>query len=180
MGQAKHLLELDGAPMLERVLRALAGSRVGRICVVLRPGDERGRELVERLGFPWALAAETAQGRAASVRAAVENADRAAAGLLFALADQPYLLARDFDELISAFAADPAGIVRATYAGKPGSPVLFARRFFAELAALAPREGGRVVVARHPEAVRGVALDPDRGRDLDRPEDVRPPRSSDS
>ncbi len=176
MGQAKHLLELDGAPMLERVLRALAGSRVARICVVLRSGDERGRELVERLGFPWAPAGETAQGRAASVRAAVENADRAAAGLLFALADQPYLLARDFDELISAFAEDPEGIVRATYAGEPGSPVLFARRFFAELVALAPREGGRVVVARHLEAVRGIALDPDRGRDLDRPEDIPPAR----
>lgn len=179
MGAPKHLLEIDGVSMLERVVRALRDSRAGRITVVLRIGDDPGRVLAESLGVPWALAAEPQRGRAASVRAGVEAAEGGAAGLLFALADQPYLLPSDFDSLIDAFASDPRGIVRATYAGEPGSPVLFARRFFAELVSLEPGQGGRVVAARHSESVCDVPLDPHRGRDLDRPEDLsdRSPRT---
>ena len=61
---------------------------------------------------------------------------------------------------------------RVRYDGEPGSPVLFARSYFAELLELRGREGGRSVIARHPEAVRAVALPPARGRDLDRPGDL--------
>jgi molybdenum cofactor cytidylyltransferase len=172
MGGAKHLIEIEGVAMLERVLRSLAGSRVVGVRVVLRPGDAAGCELVEGLGFAWTLAAEPEHGRAASVRAGVESVDPAAAGLLFALADQPYLLPTDFDSVVSAFEADPQAIVRATYAGEPGSPVLFARRFFPELQSLSPGQGGRAVAMRHPEALQSVAIDPDRGRDLDRPDDL--------
>lgn len=172
MGGSKHLISIEGAPMLEYVLRELQRSRVASTTVVLRPGDVEGRELAKRLGCSWVEAEQGERGRAASVAAAVAATDASADGLLFALADQPYLLAADFDALVADFAESPSGIVRATYDGEPGSPVLFARRFFAELRALGPREGGRVVAARHPELVRGVALDPERGRDLDRPEDL--------
>lgn len=171
MGGPKHLIEIDNVPMLERVLRALSDSRVVRVSLVLRGGDAEGSALADRLGIPWTFAETPEHGRAASVRAAIGSVDAAAAGLLFALADQPYLLGSDFDLLLDAFARDK-GIVRASYDAEPGSPVLFARSFFSELAALAPGEGGRVVLTRHPEAVRNVPLDPARGRDLDRPEDL--------
>jgi GTP:adenosylcobinamide-phosphate guanylyltransferase len=39
MGGAKHLLEVEGQPMLAHVVTALAGSRAEGITVVLRPGD---------------------------------------------------------------------------------------------------------------------------------------------
>ena len=173
MGRPKHLIEIDAVPMLERVLRTLSDSRVVRVSLVLRGGDAEGGALADRLGIRWTSAEPPEHGRAGSVRAAIGSVDAAAAGLLFALADQPYLLGSDFDLLLDAFAHDK-GIVRASYAGEPGSPVLFARRFFPELAALGPGEGGRALLARHPEAVRHVPLDPDRGRDLDRPEDLSP------
>ncbi len=171
MGGPKHLIEIDGVSMLERVLRALSDSRVVRVSLVLREGDAAGGALADRLGIPWTFAENPEHGRAASVRAAIGSVEAAAVGLLFALADQPHLLGGDFDLLLDAFARDQ-GIVRASYDGEPGSPVLFARRFFPELAALAPGEGGRALLARHQEAVRDVPLDPARGRDLDRPEDL--------
>ena len=62
--------------------------------------------------------------------------------------------------------------MRARYAGQPGTPTVFARRYFSELLALGPGEGGRVVVARHAASVDEVDLDPARGRDVDRPEDL--------
>ena len=171
MGGPKHLIEIDGVPMLERVLRALSDSRVARVRLVLRGGDAAGAALADRLAIPMTFAQTPEHGRAASVRAAIESIDDAVTGLLFALADQPYLLGSDFDLLLDAFARD-GGIVRASYDGEPGSPVLFSRRFFPELTTLGPGEGGRAVLARHPGAVRNVPLDPARGRDLDRPEDL--------
>jgi nucleoside-diphosphate kinase len=64
--------------------------------------------------------------------------------------------------------------VRASYAGEPGTPVLFAARFRADLLAARGDEGGRGVIARHPDALALVPLDPARGRDVDRPEDLAP------
>jgi molybdenum cofactor cytidylyltransferase len=172
MGGVKHLLELEGVPLLERVVRALTRTSATRVFVVLAPGDAAGAELAERLGVAVAHAESADEGRAASVRAAVRAASGAAQGLLFALADQPFLEADDFERLIAELRRSPHAIVRARYDGEPGSPVLFARDYFAELLELRGREGGRSVIARHPGAVRPVDLPAARGRDLDRPEDL--------
>ncbi|HXX48929.1 MAG TPA: nucleotidyltransferase family protein [Myxococcota bacterium] len=173
MGGAKHLLALDGVPLAERVLRALRRAAVSRVSIVLAPGDEPGRALAARLGIAAVPAESPDEGRAASVRAAVRAAAPETAAILFALADQPFLQGADFEALLAAFRANPQGIVRAEYAGEPGSPVLFARAHFAELLALRGKEGGRAVIAAHPELVRAVELPPERGRDLDAPADLR-------
>lgn len=172
LGGAKHLLALDGVPLLERVVRTLAATSAARIFVVLAPDDVRGAALAETLGVAVVLAEDPDEGRAASVRAAVRAASPDAIGLLFALADQPFLEAADFERLFTELRAEPGAIVRARYAGEPGSPVLFARAFFPDLLELRGREGGRSVIAAQADALRFVDLPPPRGRDLDRPEDL--------
>lgn len=171
MGRPKHLIEIQGAPMLARVIGALRASRARDVCVVLRPGDAAGASCARAAGVQWVWAEDSEEGRAASVRAGVRAAPPDAA-LLFALADQPYLEAADFDRLIAALEPPGHPIVYARYRGRRGSPALFAPRHRRELLALRGSEGGRSVIARHPEVARGVDLDPDRGRDLDRPEDL--------
>jgi CTP:molybdopterin cytidylyltransferase MocA len=172
MGGAKHLLELDGVALLERVVRALAASGVARVFAVLAPGDADGAALAQRIGVAVVRAESADEGRAASVRAGVRAASPAAAGLLIALADQPFLVAGDYAALLAEFARAPDAIVRARYAGEPGTPVLFARARFPELLELSGRDGGRRVIAAHPEAVRFVDLAAGRGRDLDTPDDL--------
>jgi molybdenum cofactor cytidylyltransferase len=172
MGGAKHLLELDGVPLLERVVRTLAATSVARVAVVLAPGDTAGAALAEWLGAVVVFAESADEGRAASVRAAVRATSPQAQGLLFALADQPFLEASDFELLLAALRRAPHAIARARYDGQPGTPVLFAQDYFAELLDLRGREGGRSVIARHLEAVREVDIPSARGRDLDRPEDL--------
>ena len=172
LGGAKHLLALDGVPLLEHVVRALADTSAARVAVVLAPGDVAGRALAERLDAVVVFAEDANEGRAASVRAAVRACSTSATGLLVALADQPFLGAADFEAIIGEFALSTRGIVRAHYAGEAGSPVLFAREYFAELLALRGREGGRTVIARHLGDLRSVELPRERGRDIDRPEDM--------
>ncbi len=172
MGRPKHLLPLPdgGGVMLDRVLAALKGSRGMDPVVVLRPGDAAGCERATALGCRSVWAEDEDEGRAASVRAGVRASPEQAA-ILFALADQPWLLPGDFDALIER--AGDAAIVQASYLGQRGSPVLFGPALRPELLALFGGEGGRVLIERHRGEVIDVALDPVRGRDVDRLEDLR-------
>jgi CTP:molybdopterin cytidylyltransferase MocA len=170
MAGPKHLLPVEGQPMLARVAQALRASTADSIVVVLRPGDEPGLRAAATLELEAILAESAVEGRAASVRAGVRGCPPDHA-LLFALADQPWLEAADFDRLIAAARSD--GIVQACYGGEPGSPVLFGPAYRSELLALTGGEGGRVVVARHAAQVTRIPLDPARGRDVDRPADLR-------
>lgn len=170
MGGPKHLIEVEGVPMLLRVVRALKASRVERIVAVLRPGDGEARRLLQEEDVPCVWAEDPEEGRAASVRAGVRALPSHHA-VLFALADQPWLEAGDFDRLLEV--AGSAGIVHASYGGERGSPVLFAARHRDALLELRGAEGGRSLIRRHPDDAAGVELDPARGRDLDRPEDLR-------
>jgi nucleoside-diphosphate kinase len=173
MGRPKHTLVVDGQPMVLRVVRALRAAGIGEVVVVLRADDtEAPRLLAAEAGVRMAVAPDADEGRAASLRAGVRSASPGARALLVALADQPFLLPADFAALVAAFARGVAEIVRATYADQPGMPVLFASRFREELLAARGEEGGRGVIARHPDRVALVPLDPARGRDLDRPEDL--------
>jgi molybdenum cofactor cytidylyltransferase len=92
--------------------------------------------------------------------------------VLFVLADQPLLLSRDFDAMIERFAAGEVGIVYASYAGQRGSPVLFGSRYREELESLRGEEGGRLIVDRHPGDRSALPLPPERGLDIDSPEDL--------
>lgn len=174
MGEAKHLLQVGGAPMLLRVVRALEEAGVRGVTVVLRQTDEAAAALLRGTSARIARvdAAGEQEGRAASIRAGLAALPADGAAVLFAMADQPLLEAGDFARLLAAL--DPAGeqIACAHYGGERGTPVLFPARYREELLALAGKQGGREVIARHPERLRGVELDPARGLDLDRPEDL--------
>jgi len=172
MGFAKHMYALDGVPLLERVVRVLGATAVTPIRVVLRPGDRAGAELAKSLAATPIFAESADEGRAASIRAAVRATRSDAGGLLVALADQPFLEPADFDALLAEFGRAAQGIVRARYAGEPGTPVIFSRAYFPELLRLEGRDGGRRVIAANDADVRFVDLDPVRGRDLDTPEDL--------
>jgi molybdenum cofactor cytidylyltransferase len=173
MGGSKHLLRVDGVPLLARVLETLARLEpIAQRVAVLREGDLDAERLALDLGAEVAWVPADRPGRSASVRAGVAAIaeDRA---LLVALADQPFLSAADFQALIAA--PGPERIVHARYHGQRGTPVLFGAVYRVKLMSLRGSEGGRAVIEAHPEDVQGVDLDPLRGRDLDRPEDLEAP-----
>jgi molybdenum cofactor cytidylyltransferase len=88
------------------------------------------------------------------------------------MVDQPFLKAEDFDALMESARQGPGGIVHASYDGVRGTPVLFSSAYRERLLALRGGEGGRVLIARHPEDCRARELPAARGRDLDTPDDL--------
>jgi molybdenum cofactor cytidylyltransferase len=185
MGQSKLTLELGGATFLQRAIRtARAAERVGRRLVVVRPEDAH---LIEEFLDPDDASVQTllnpnaADGQSASVRLAAEYLaeDPGCEAVIYAVVDQPFLTGEVFDALAAAFAAGRGDILVSTYDGQRGNPVLFARRFFGELAQLTGDVGGRDVLRRRPEAVAEVAMpDPEAGRDVDTWEDYEAAKAS--
>ena len=95
-------------------------------------------------------------------------------GCLFCPADQPLVTEESLHRMIKAFQKAPDRIIRLSYHGTEGSPVLFPASLFPELITLPAGTGGREVIRRHPELVTAVeAQFPEELKDADTPEALR-------
>ena len=127
-GGRKQLAELDGRPLLEHALRAMAASPVGRVVVVLGALVEEVTATVDLHGAEPCQCERWDEGQAASLACGLaELADCEA--VVVTLGDQPRMSPDAIRRVISA-RGDGAAAVRATYRGAPGHPVLLERDLF--------------------------------------------------
>jgi molybdenum cofactor cytidylyltransferase len=118
-GGTKQLAELDGRPLLEHALTAVAG--IAPRVVVLGHAADEIRARVDLQGAEPVVCPDWAEGQSASLRcglAALAGVD----AVLVVLGDQPGITPAAIDAVAAADGDDDA--VRATYAGVPGHPVL--------------------------------------------------------
>lgn len=170
MGENKLLVDIDGRPMVARVLETLRELDLVQRVVVLGHEAERVRAAIGDADS--VVNDDYARGMSTSLRcgAAAIAADTDA--VLVALGDMPFVRAADVQRLIDAF---DGGIVVPVHAGRRGNPVLFARRFLDEFAALTGDVGARAIVERHRDLVTEVEV-ADQGihRDVDTPDALEP------
>lgn len=167
-GSTKQLAELDGAPLLEHVLRTLAESPVDRTVVVLGADAERVRA-IDLHGAATTVCERWEEGQSASLAAGLAelaDADRA----VIALGDQPGLTVESVRRVLEALDAG-AHAARATYGGRPGHPVAVDRSLFGELSEVAGDRGGRHVLDRA-GAAELPCDDVGGGEDVDTPEQL--------
>ncbi|MGF1446079.1 MAG: NTP transferase domain-containing protein [Pikeienuella sp.] len=172
-GRDKLLEEIDGEPLLARTARAALASAADETLVVLPPGASGRIAALDGLGLRFIEAARAPEGMGASIASGLAALSPAADAVLLLFADMPEIGAPEIDRLIAAF--DPAegrAIVRATTEdGTPGHPVLFGRRFFEPLRALAGDAGAREILAEHRDFVVDLPLPGQAAlTDLDTPE----------
>jgi molybdenum cofactor cytidylyltransferase len=140
-GGAKQLATLDGRPLLEHALRAMAASPVGRMIVVLGAGAEEVAERVDLHGAEPVFCERWEEGQSASLATGLaELAD--AEAVVVTLGDQPRL-APDAIRRVMAARGGGAVAVRATYGGDPGHPVLLERELFERLRDVTGDHGAR-------------------------------------
>ena len=165
-GGAKQLAEIDGRPMLEHVLAAMADAPLDRVVVVV--GAEADAVL-DRVDLHGATAIECdgwEEGMAASLRAGVEALADCDA-VVVVLGDQPLLSAAAVERVVAARDGG-ADAVRATYRGEPGHPVLLERPLLGRVSGLRGDTGARALLEG--ARVTEVACD-----GLGRPDDVDTP-----
>jgi len=162
MGTNKLLAEIDGRPMVARVAQRLLSSHARPIVAVL--GNEAdsvdaalGRLPVERVRNP-----AFAEGLSSSLKRGLTALPPDIDGVIVCLGDMPLVTGRDLDRLIGAFnPLEGRAIIVPTRRGKRGNPVLWARRFFPEMAELAGDVGAKHLIGEHAELVYEVEMDSD-------------------
>lgn len=176
MGEHKLLLPLGGRPLVAYAVRAACASMAESVVVVLGRAVEDVRAALPLGRYATVVNPDYAAGMAGSMRVGLRTLRAACrnelAGALIALADQPLAGANLFDALLCAAVATPDAIIAASYAGQRGNPVVFPAALFDELERVRGDEGGRSVIARHPDRLRLVEWpDPSVALDVDRPAD---------
>jgi len=181
MGGPKALLrDAHGVPFLDRAVGVLFEGGCARVTVVLGAGADEVRAVLDEAGWTddpavdVVLAADWDEGMGASLRSglrALADGSAFADAALVTLVDLPDVDAEVLRRVVGA--AEGAGsLVRATYDGRPGHPVLIGRDHWDGVAASAHGDhGARDYLASHAH-VSCECGDLATGRDVDRPEDL--------
>ena len=172
MGRPKQTLDVEGVPMLERVLLTFRRSKVGRVVVVIGAHAEDVRR---RVGFADEVIVENpkfAEGMSGSLKLGLRNVGEADAAFV-ALGDQPFVRPETVDRMVAAYEKTRACIVIPTYRGTRGNPVLFDRSIFPQIEGIRGDVGAKSVVRRNASEVLEVDVR-DIGvlADIDTPSDL--------
>ncbi len=161
-GSNKLLAEIDGTPMVVRIAQRLLSSHARPIIAVLGNQADSvdaalGKLPVERVRNP-----AFAEGLSTSLKRGLAALMPECDGVIVCLGDMPLVTGRDLDRLIAAFnPLEGRAIIVPTRRGKRGNPVLWARRFFPEMAELAGDVGAKHLIGEHAELVCEVEMDSD-------------------
>jgi len=168
LGAPKQLLAYRGRPLLAHVVENLLASQVDEVIVVL--GSKAEEVMVVLAGYPVKVVInrEYNTGQSTSLKAGLAALSGAVKAALFALGDQPLVSTQTIDLLIRNYRLAGGGIIAPYFNGNRGNPVLFDRKFFAEICSLSGDVGAREVLGRYPDSLvkvdvldRGVVFDVD-------------------
>lgn len=157
------LADPQGLPMVARVIAACCASLAEHIVMVtghqaalveqavLASRPTREIRIVRSAGY--------ASGLSASLRTGIDAVPVRAGAALICLGDMPLVTADMIDRIIAAYDPDTGrAIVVPTCHGRFGNPVLWDRRFFAEIGALSGDAGARALLDRHADQLCKVEI----------------------
>jgi molybdenum cofactor cytidylyltransferase len=173
MGETNKLLaNVGGIPMVVRAAEAAIHSRAAPVVVVTGHEAERVAKALDNIDVRIAKNPNFAQGMSTSLRAGLKALPEDVDGVVVLLGDMPQITSEHIDRLIDAF--DPVerrSIVVPMHGRKRGNPILWDKRYIAEMTAVSGDVGARYLLEEHADQVCEVAI-PDDGVliDVDTPE----------
>ncbi|HEX9412821.1 MAG TPA: nucleotidyltransferase family protein [Ktedonobacterales bacterium] len=171
-GQPKQLLPYHGTTLLGWVARqAEASADLDEVLVVLGHAADGILPSLALTRARSVVAAEYAEGCAASYRAGLAAVSPCAHAVMILLGDQPGAGAEEIGRIAASWRAEGGAIVAARYQGAPGHPLIFSRRLFPELAELHGDKAAWKLLDQHPGLVRLVELGRPLPPDIDTPAD---------
>ncbi|MCX7265646.1 MAG: nucleotidyltransferase family protein [Betaproteobacteria bacterium] len=180
-GRPKCLLQVNGQPLAQGLLQALALAGVDETVLVLGHCAEQVQNALAHfsaLNMPvcQVLNSSPQDGQNSSLRIGLAKANTLAADwVMVALADQPLINAQDLQDLIAAVKHRPPGtrMLVPQVDGLPGNPVLFDASVMAEILTATPDMGGKQWQQAHPTSVYQWATANTHYRiDVDSPADI--------
>lgn len=159
MGRNKLIETVRGKPLIAKAVDAAAASRLDPVLVVT--GHQADKIAAALGGAPAALVHNKRfeEGLSSSLQAGLAAVPEDCDGAMILLGDMPEITPALIDRLIAAF--HPGAICVATAHKRRGHPVLWARRFFAELMTLKGDKGAREVMQAHGKQVLEIEAEDD-------------------
>jgi molybdenum cofactor cytidylyltransferase len=161
-GENKLLAEVDGKPIVARVVDALLDASIDPVLVVVGHEADRVRACLGDRRVRFVENAAYAEGLGTSIRAGFRALEEPVDAAMVALGDMPRVRAEHVKTLVEAF--DPRAvrtICVPVHAGRRGHPVLWSSCHFAALRELGGDVGARALLERHGEATTLVTVGDD-------------------
>lgn len=161
--QHKLLLQdRSGTAMVARVVDHVLASTARPVIVVVGHRADDVRAALAGCPVQFVYASAYADGLSASLRTGINAVPKTARAALVCLGDMPLVTGPMLQRLIDAYDPDEGrSVIVPTYQGKLGNPVLWDRRFFADIARLTGDMGARSLLERHAEHVAPLELTSD-------------------
>jgi molybdenum cofactor cytidylyltransferase len=176
-GPNKLLAEADGEPLVVHAVNAALASQAVEVVVVLgHMANEVGAAIDKAVPAGSRLRCVTnpdfADGLSTSVRTGMAALGASIDAAIVQLGDMPGVNAPLLDRLMAAFSpVEGRSICVPTVGGKRGNPVLWARRFFPEIAKLSGDSGAKHLIGEHADLVCEVEMTGEAAvTDIDTPE----------
>ena len=156
----KPLAELGDKTMVAQVVEQALASRAAPVVVVTGHQREAVEAALHDLDIQCVHNPDYARGLSTSLHRGLAAVPAEADGVVVCLGDMPRVEAAAIDRLIAAFnPLEGRAVCVPTWGGKRGNPVLFARRFLAEMQEIEGDVGARHLIGEYPEVVCEVAMD---------------------
>jgi molybdenum cofactor cytidylyltransferase len=152
LGRPKQLLEIEGKPLLQHILDAVATGPFDQVVVVLGHASE---EIAARIHLPVGarivVNPDFALGQSSSLRAGLRAASGETSAAVILLGDQPGVSPEAMRMVVEAWRAGDGPVVQAAYQGRNGHPTLLDRSVWPAAESAEGDEGARSILNRHRE-----------------------------
>ena len=173
-GHNKLLAEVQGKPMIRRVVEAALGSKVDETIVVLGWEENRVREALADLPCRLIVNREFEKGQSSSLKAGLDEVHPETTAVLVLPGDIAKIDSRSIDKVVNSYILDGGTILVAAHKGRYGHPILIDRTLFKDIVQITEETHGlKSVIKMHENEIRLVEVDTDIVlRDVDTPEDL--------
>lgn len=172
LGQPKQLLPYRGVTLLEWVVgQARQAPALDEVVVVLGRAADEIRKQVDFGGAKVVDNPVFGEGCASSYRAGIAAIDAKSDSMMILLGDQPEVSSEIIDRVAEVFRRRDDQIVLASYRGRKGHPMLFAKPLFDKLVELHGDKAAWKLVDANPHLVGVAELDTPFPEDINTLED---------
>ena len=175
LGRQKQLLGYNGKTLLSHVVSAALKTVNTFSIVVIGSSNEEMQQELSQTNIHVVINHQWQHGISSSIKAGLAELLQLHPRLdacIFAVCDQPFITPQLLEALITKYEQSGKGIVAATYAGTAGTPALFSRKYFAELASLQKDEGAKPLLQKYISDLATIPFDGGE-IDIDTPEDYK-------
>ncbi len=163
MGEPKQLLPFGDSTIIETVIDNLLGSNLNEVIVVIGHEAKKIQAYIQHKPVKIVFNPDYQEGMLTSAQCGVQSISASADAFAMTLVDLPLITPDLVNLVLDTYVQTEGGIAVPSYNYRRGHPVIFNRRYAADLLALDRHSGGvRSLFQKYADDIHYVTVDTDR------------------